>query len=301
MNACFKSEANMINSMTGFGRASLATENLGINLEIKTLNSRYLDFHIKMPPQLNFLEEEIKKQIKAVLSRGRIDLYIGLDYLNTSRKKVEVNLPLIAQYQEALKEISKLHLVSREVDALALLNLPDVVSFKDNELDSEELQDLISKALSAALSQVKEMRGREGQYLVDDISLYLEEIEQTVLRIEALTPQIVSEHYQNLKERIKDLIGDYALEERVLAEAAILADKSDIAEELTRLKAHIAEAKLYLKGEGVVGRKIDFLIQEMNREANTIGSKSSNVDIAKDVIEIKSSLEKMREQVQNIE
>ncbi len=291
----------MINSMTGFGRASARTENLAVNLEMKSLNNRYHDFHIKMPTQLNFLEEKLKQKIKLELARGRVEIYIKLEYLNSSKNNVAVNYTILEQYQNALQQMQANYGLDEKINSVELLRLPEVLSFVENELDQAELEELVMTALNEALVQLKAMRQREGVYLEKDISQYLLHLDGIIDKISTLAPKIVEQYYQNLKAKIAQLLVDYKNDDRLMLEVALLADKSDISEELKRLKAHSSEAKKYLSSDEAVGRKLDFLIQEMNREVNTIGSKSANFDIATDVIEMKSTLEKMREQVQNIE
>ncbi len=287
--------------MTGFGRASARTENLAVNLEMKSLNNRYHDFHIKMPTQLNFLEEQLKQKIKLELARGRVEIYIKLEYLNSSKNNVAVNYTILEQYQNALQQMQANYDLDEKINSVELLRLPEVLSFVENELDQAELEELVMTALNEALVQLKAMRQREGVYLKKDISQYLLHLDGIIDKISTLAPKIVEQYYQNLKAKIAQLLVDYKNDDRLMLEVALLADKSDISEELKRLKAHSSEAKKYLSSDEAVGRKLDFLIQEMNREVNTIGSKSANFDIATDVIEMKSTLEKMREQVQNIE
>lgn len=287
--------------MTGFGRASARTENLAVNLEMKSLNNRYHDFHIKMPTQLNFLEEKLKQKIKLELARGRVEIYIKLEYLNSSKNNVAVNYTILEQYQNALQQMQANYGLDEKINSVELLRLPEVLSFVENELDQAELEELVMTALNEALVQLKAMRQREGVYLEKDISQYLLHLDGIIDKISTLAPKIVEQYYQNLKAKIAQLLVDYKNDDRLMLEVALLADKSDISEELKRLKAHSSEAKKYLSSDEAVGRKLDFLIQEMNREVNTIGSKSANFDIATDVIEMKSTLEKMREQVQNIE
>ncbi len=263
----------MINSMTGFGKASLEADGIAINLEIKSLNNRYFDFHMRMPRELNYLENEIKRIIKSEIGRGRVELYFKLEYLAGNSAQLSVDYELLDQYCVALQQIKDKYQLKAEVRPIDLLRLSDVVTFEENEL-SEELLQTVS---------------------------YLAQVEVVVEKIQAMAPTLASEYHQSLKDKLNSMLEDFADEQRILTEAAIMADKSDISEELVRLQVHCQEFAFYLKSSEPIGRKLDFLIQEMNREVNTIGSKVGNIEISKDVITIKSTLEKMREQVQNVE
>ncbi len=288
--------------MTGFGRGQVESSAFRLTAEIKTLNHRYLDFHIKMPRKLNYLEEDIRKRIKASLSRGRIELYIQLEFLDGNDYTVEPNYGMIDQYYAAIKGIAERYDLSQSVYPTQLATLNDALSVRSNDLDEEEMKGFVLDAVDKALSSVLDMRVREGAALKQAILEHIDSIERTAKKIATRSSDIVRLHKEKMMHRVTELLGSADFDEqRILTEVAIFADKSNIDEELVRLSTHCQQLKSYLTEVEPTGRKIDFLIQEMNREVNTIGSKSPDVDIASDVVALKSDIEKLREQIQNIE
>lgn len=292
----------MNNSMTGFGLGKAENEQLRITLEMKTVNHRYLDFNIKLPRKLNQFEEEIKQQIKSKISRGRVEIYVQLDTIEGSDYSVVPNYGVIDQYHQAMLAIAKRYNLDERVRISDLTRYQDSLDIRANDLDQDLAEDVLMTALGDALKSLQAMRQKEGQALTNDILEQLETMEGLIDNVEARAPEIVVSYRNNMTERIKQLLEQTEIDEnRLLLEAAVFADKTDITEEIVRLKTHIEQLRIFLGESEAKGRKLDFLIQEMNREVNTIGSKSPDVDISNDVVQLKSTLERIREQVQNIE
>lgn len=289
-------------SMTGFGRGSAENQWMKIVVEVKTVNHRYTDYNIKMPKRFNQFEEGMKKAIKSVVDRGRIEVYVQSENYEASDYVVKPNHGVIAQYMNALGEIAKTYDIAEKVSLQHITRFQDTLEITTQELDQALVEGLLMSALDLALKNLSDMRRVEGQSLGSDVEQNLKVIEQVLSRIETRAPEIVQLYHQRMKDRMKELLGEYPVDEnRLMMEAAMFADKTNIAEEIVRLKAHIEQLRSILRLQEPIGRKLDFLIQEMNREINTIGSKSPDIDISNDVVELKSTLEKIREQVQNIE
>ncbi len=294
----------MIKSMTGYGTATLESEaGRSYRIEIKSVNHRHCDVHVKLPGKLSFLEHEMKKVIKARFERGRFDLYLSLDEFGEKVKMITFDKDLAATYLKMLQELGRALNLDTQVDLLSLTRLPDVLRVEQAELNEEEIKAEIEQALQHALEHLEQMRIHEGEILEKDVVTHLENIRAFVEAI-ARNAEKTPVHYKEvLEERIKRLTENVVEidEERLSQEVAIFADRIDISEEVTRLNGHIEHFLHLLKEPHAVGRKLDFLVQEMNREINTIGSKSNNADISKQVVEIKAVLEKIREQIQNVE
>jgi uncharacterized protein (TIGR00255 family) len=293
----------MIKSMTGFGRGDYADNGYQFNVEIKTINHRYTDFFIRMPRHISYLEEKIKKHIQKYISRGRIELYVTLDYIDKSDVEVDINLPLAKGYYKALEKLSKELSIDNNITVMDIAKFQDVIKTTKTEEDEDALFQTLIAALDKAMENLFNMRKTEGQKLYDDMYGRINSILSLLQDIEKYAPLVVEEYRLKLLGRIKDLEKDNIIldQNRIITEVAIFADRSNINEEITRLNSHISQFLDTIKSEEPVGRKLDFLIQEMNREVNTIGSKANYVDITKIVVEIKSELEKIREQIQNIE
>lgn len=294
----------MIKSMTGYGTATLQVDaGRSYTVEIKSVNHRYCDVHVKLPNKLSLIEPAIKKIVKERFERGRFDVYIALDEFGTASKQITFDRDLAAEYLKKLHELGDfLHLES-SVDVLALTRMPDVLQVKQTELDQQQIQADIEPVLHDALEHLEQMRTHEGQILEEDIRANLASIRTIVGEI-AGHAETTPAHYKSiLEERIKRLTENVIEidQERLIQEVAIFADRIDISEELTRLQGHLDHFLHLLQSEHAIGKKLDFLVQEMNREINTIGSKSNNADISKHVVEVKSIIEKIREQIQNIE
>lgn len=293
----------MIKSMTGFGKGE-STDNIRhFSVEIKSVNHRYNDIIVKMPKHLKYIEDSIIKYIKSKVNRGRIEVYINLKYISQTDVDVRVDLNLANLYNKALKELTN-HLNIDESTSLEVLTrFPDVITTEKLEEDENEVWKCLKEALGEALDKMILMRAKEGEELAKDIKLCVKKIIDKVEYIEKRSPLVVSEYKEKLWKRINELLEDkYELDENRLAnEVAIFAEKSDINEEIVRLYSHMNQLLSTIESNEPVGRKLDFLLQEANREVNTIGSKTGDIKITNEVIEIKSLLEKIREQVQNIE
>jgi len=293
----------MIRSMTGFGRGEESDGIRNFSVEVKTVNHRYNDVIIKMPKHLSYLEEKIKKYIKKFISRGRVEVYINLEYLDDTTIEVNVNIPLAMAYKRGMESILNELEIEDDVKLSHLLTLPEIIKTERKDMDEDVVWNCLSKALEIALENVVNMRKEEGIALKKDIEIQLGTLEVLIDEIENRAPLVVLEYKDKLKERVAKLLDEGADldEERINYEVVLFADKSDINEEIVRFKSHINQFLMSLEQTDPVGRKLDFLIQEMNREINTIGSKANDLEIINNVVSIKSQLEKIREQVQNVE
>ena len=292
----------MIKSMTGYGRCSETVENMEITAEIKAVNHRYFEFSSKVPRQFGFLDEKIKQYVKNRVSRGKTEVYITINMLDNAAVSVELNQPLAKAYVDALQELRSTYSLSAEIKATDIARFPEVLSVHKEEQDEEAIFEAVKTVLSKAVDAFVEMRKVEGKKLSDDIISRCDTILNYVSDVEEKSQQSVITYRQRLEEKMKELLGDVKVDEqRLLTETAIFADKVAVDEETVRLKSHIEQLKNMMNSDEAVGRKIDFLVQEMNREANTTGSKCSDIEITRIVVEIKSEIEKIREQIQNIE
>lgn len=292
----------MIKSMTGFGRASKETDGYVITVELKSVNHRYFEFNCRLPRQYGFAEEKLKSYINSRVSRGKVDCFLTVEALNTDNAEVVVNHTLASAYVQALKELSAEYGLKEDFGTTAVSRFSDVLILKKAEEDEEKLWGYIQDVAAEAVDKFIAMREIEGAKMKDDISSRGKYILDCVSFIEQRSPETVKEYNDKLIERVHDLLGDVSLDEgRILQEVAVFADKVAVAEETVRLRSHIDQLESFLNSAEPVGRKMDFLVQEINREANTIGSKASNVDIARKVVDIKAEIEKIREQIQNIE
>lgn len=295
----------MIRSMTGFGRAEAVLRGRKYVVEVKSLNHRYLELSLRMPANLSSLELEIKKKIYERLFRGRVDVIIRRENQDSAEdtRPLAMNLPLVKNYHDLLTQLKALLNLKEEITLDMLAGLKDVfVPLETPEDDLTVLWEGLAGALTEALAALVDMRQTEGATLVKDLEVRLAMIKERLDNIEARVPRNVLEYKKRLSERIAELMDGMPVDEsRLSQEVAIMADKSDITEEIVRFRSHIGQLLEMLKSHDAIGRKVDFLIQEMNREVNTIGSKSGDAEISLQVIEIKSELAKLREQVQNLE
>lgn len=292
----------MIKSMTGYGRASKSIDSMNVTVEIKSVNHRYFEFSSRCPRTYGFLDEKLKSFVQSKVSRGKIECYVQIDNLEDDTVVVEVNKALAKGYLDALKSLSESFGVDGSINAANLSRYPDVLVVRKEDADEEKIWAAVKETAEEAVSKFVEMRSVEGAKMKEDISSRADFILENVSFIEERSPQTVKEYNDKILARMRDLIGDTTVEEtRLLTEAAIYADKIAVAEETVRLRSHISQLLTFLDAKEAIGRKIDFLVQEINREANTIGSKAQDVEIARRVLEIKSEVEKIREQVQNIE
>lgn len=292
----------MVKSMTGYGRHQSVSNGMDITVEIKSVNHRYFDFSSRVPRNYGFLDEKLKSYIQSRVSRGKIECYVQIENLEDDSVVVEVNHSLVKGYIDALNEISERYGVDNSVNTGILSRFNDVLVVRKNEADEEKIWSAVSAVAEKAVDKFISMRETEGEKLKDDICSRADSILKQVEFVEERSPQTVKEYNEKLLTRMRELLGDVHIEEtRILTEAAIYADKIAVAEETVRLRSHLSQLKDFFNSHEAIGRKMDFLVQEINREANTIGSKANDVDIARCVLEIKSEVEKIREQVQNIE
>ncbi|MBQ6795138.1 MAG: YicC family protein [Clostridia bacterium] len=289
-------------SMTGYGTAETLYAGKKITVEIKSVNSRYSDISVKMPRLYSFLEAPVKKEVTKYTSRGKIDVYINIDSSEDETKAVNVNVSLAKAYKEAIGKIAGETETSGEVNAITLARLPDVLTIDSEDEDAEEMTRVVLEALEEAGKIYTAMREDEGYNMLLVLTEHLNVIESIVNIIEEHAPEIVTNYRTKIEARMKEIMGNVPYDEsRLLTEVALFADKVNVDEEIARLKSHIDQMREMFKATEPIGRKMDFLIQEMNREINTTGSKCNNLSIARNVIDVKAEIEKLREQVQNIE
>lgn len=292
----------MIRSMTGYGRALEVIDSMSITAEIKSVNHRYFEFSSRTPRTYGFLDEKLKSYVQSKVSRGKIECYIFIESLEAEDCTVEINHSLASGYIKALSELSERYGLENDTTVTSVAKYHDIFSIHKEEADEERIWQAVKAVLDKAILSFVSMREAEGEKLKNDILSRCDTILEKVAFIEERSPETVKEYNEKLLERMKNVLGDVHVDEqRLLTEAAIYADKIAVAEETVRLRSHISQMYEFMKSEAAIGKKMDFLIQEFNREANTIGSKAQDVEIAKRVIDIKAEIEKIREQVQNIE
>ena len=292
----------MILSMTGYGSAKGACEGLEITVEMKSVNNRYLDCGVRIPRSFMFAEDTVKSCVQRHISRGKVDVFVTVDSAGADNIVVRVNDALAQGYREAVSHISKTLGVADDASAMAIARLPDVLATEKREADRDAISEALAGLTEAALCEFDAMRAREGDRLRADVSARLDTIEALVGEVERRSPETVREYRERLYKKMSEVLSSAAVDEqRILTEAAIYADRVAVDEETVRLRSHIAQLRGMLDTGSPIGKKMDFLVQEFNREANTIGSKCSDGSIAGTVIEIKSEIEKIREQIQNIE
>ena len=292
----------MIKSMTGYGSAKGTVEGLNITVELKSVNNRYLDASVRLPRSFLFAEELLKSAVQKHISRGKVDVFVSVDSSDAGDMTVKVNEALLKGYIDALKHIAEEHNLPMDVTAYNVSRFSDVLSVEKKELDAEAISKGIVEIAEKALDDYDTMRIREGEKLKEDILSRLSLIDALVKRVEEESPKTVAEYRARLESKMAEVLGTAGIDEnRILAEAAIFADHIAVDEETVRLRSHMSQLGSMVNGASPIGRKMDFLIQEFNRETNTIGSKCQNSDIAHMVVDIKSEIEKIREQIQNIE
>ncbi len=292
----------MIKSMTGYGRAREVRNKRDITVEIRSVNNRYLDCTVKMPRMYAFAEDAIRKRVQSGVSRGKVDVFITVDASAADVAKVTVNRELAAEYAAALRELSQVAGTEASVTPEVLSRYPDVLTVTKADEDLETVSADLCAVLDEALSAYNAMRAVEGAKLAEDIENRLRTIEDYTARVEERSPQTVAEYREKLTARMQEVLQSTTIDpQRILTEAAIYADKVAVDEETVRLRSHVSQLRTMLASDEPMGRKMDFLIQEVNRESNTIGSKCNDVSIAQVVVGLKAEVEKMREQVQNVE
>lgn len=291
----------MLRSMTGFGRAEEEIGGFEINIQVKAVNHRYCDITVKMPRCYNFLEERIRQTAAQSISRGKVEILISMTQLDTDDRTVRLNAGLAQSYIHALSEL-KQYGAAGDVSVSTLAVLPDLLQVEYKEIDEEQMFSLVSSVLKEALDDFIAMRAAEGSRLEQSLHTHLASLLKEVDAIEERSPLCVEAYREKLLQRLNEVLESTAIDEsRIVTEAAIFADKIAVDEETVRLKSHIAAFQTAMQTEGPIGKKLDFIVQEMNREANTIGSKANDITVAQHVVELKSTIEKIREQIQNIE
>lgn len=292
----------MIKSMTGFGRGEVSEGKRKITVEVKSVNHRYLDVNMKMPKKLNFFESSIRGLLKEYMQRGKVDLFITYEDLSENNVNVTYHPEVAAEYMQYLKEMAEKFSLDNDIRVSTLSRYPEVLTLDDVEVDEEGIWKSLEKALRAACTMFVDTRIKEGEHLREDLVEKLDEMLTIVSYIEERSPQIITEYKEKLAQKVQEMLADTKVDEnRLLTEVTIFADKVCVDEEIVRLKSHIETTKNTLLEGGSMGRKLDFLAQEMNREANTILSKSNDLAISNKGIELKTEIEKVREQIQNIE
>lgn len=291
-----------VTSMTGFGRAKQTLTGLDITVEIKSVNHRYFEFSSRLPRAYMFLEEQLKSFIREKVTRGKVEVSVLIDDRRENAVELEINRAYADAYVAALHNLAKTYRIKDDVKMSLLANNPEIFTARRRETDSEQVSAAVLEVAGVALSNFVTMRAVEGERLVADVTDRSNAILNLVSFIEERSPQTVKEYRERIEEKIRELLGDVHIDEqRLLTETALFADKIAVAEETVRLRSHIKQlGEMFAEG-GAIGRKLDFIVQEMNREANTIGSKAQDLEIGKAVVDIKSEIEKIREQIQNIE
>lgn len=291
----------MIKSMTGFGRSNLQENLREYQVEIKSVNHKYIDINIRMPRSISYLEDEIRKMIASKIKRGKVDVFITFDNYSDEGKSIKINKDIAKVYIQNLKELAEEEKIGANIEVTDITKLPDVLVINNNE-DEEQIRQELSKAVDNAVEKLIEMRKIEGEKMAQDMERRIEIVNDKMKEISKLSTGLIEEYIVKLETRIKELLKTDEIDQTRLAqEVVIYADKCSVQEEITRLDSHISQFKDLINENKAVGKKLDFIIQEMNRETNTIGSKANNLEITNRVIDIKTELEDIREQIQNIE
>ncbi len=292
----------MIKSMTGYGRSQQLADGMNITVEIKSVNHRYFEFSSKLPRNYGFLDEKLKSFFNGRLTRGKMECYVQIEAVEEPDTVITLNHSLVKGYIDAYKELAETYGLENDVKVSDISRVGDIFMVRKQAADEDRIWAAVQTVAEAALDGFVSMREREGARLRDDVLFRLDEIISNVEYIESRSPETVKEYNEKLLTRMKELLGDAHIDEqRIITEAAIFADKVAVAEETVRLRSHISQLRSFLDLSEAVGKKMDFLVQELNREANTIGSKAQDVEIARRVVAIKAEIEKIREQIQNIE
>ena len=292
----------MIKSMTGYGRCEHIDENRKIVIDIRSVNHRYCDITVKVPRAYGYLEDKIKEFMSGEISRGKVEIFVYIENYTNDDKVITLDRVLSENYYNVLKELKETYNLKNDIGLTDLARFSDIFITRQQEEDKDKVWELVSSCLKIAVEDFVAMRLREGERLRENLAARATAIQGLIAEVEMRTPQLVAEYSQKLKDRMTELLGNFQIDEsRLLTEVGIMADRVCIDEELVRLKSHFIELDKILALSEPVGRKLDFLVQEINRETNTIGSKANDFGIAKHVVEIKSEIEKMREQIQNIE
>lgn len=291
----------MIKSMTGYGKSSLSINSREYQVEIKTVNHKYIDVNIKMPRIISYLEEDVRKLVVSRIKRGKVDIQISFENYSQDGNDVKINTELAQIYIQSLKKLAEAENLSSNIEVTEITKLPDVLTIKSN-LDENETKEELLQVVNEAIDKLIQMRKIEGEKISKDILDKIARIEQKNEEIFSLSTGLIEEYVVKLEARVKELLKTEELDKsRLMQEVVIYADKCSVEEEVTRLRSHIYQLRYLINSEEPIGKKMDFLIQEMNRETNTIGSKANNLEITNTVVDIKTILEDIREQIQNIE
>ena len=291
----------MIKSMTGFGKSSLAINSREYQVEIKTVNHKYIDINIKIPRIISYLEDDIRKIINSKIKRGKVDIIINFDNYSQDGHDIKINSELAKMYISNLKKLAEDEKILSNIEVTEIAKMPDVLTIKSN-IDEEQIRNEIIQAVNESIEQVIAMRKKEGNKIAEDILSKISQISAKIQEIFELSTRLINDYVIKLETRIKELLQTEDIDKsRLMQEIVIYADKCSVEEEITRMKSHILQLTELIKLDEPTGKKMDFLVQEMNRETNTIGSKANNLEITNRVIDIKTILEDIREQIQNIE
>ena len=291
----------MVVSMTGFGRSKAESERFSVTVEVKTVNHRFCEFHIRMPRQLLKTEEKIKKKLGEHIKRGRVEVFVTLEGEGIVSRSVHIDWQALDELVHHISEIKNRYGITGEIELRDLVNRDEIIHIEEKETENEELEQLVLAAIQDAGTQLVQMRLLEGAALESDVSQNIQQLKGNLSKVKQFAPDVVEQYRDRLNKKMADFLDGQADEDRILTEVAFFADKADISEEITRLESHVVQFTEIMKANEPLGRKLDFLLQEMNREVNTIGSKANDSRIAREVVEMKSLLEKVKEQVQNIE
>lgn len=291
----------MIKSMTGYGKANFANQKREYQIEIKSVNHRYLDISVKMPRVISYLEEEVKKEIATQIKRGKIDVFITFENNAEEGKEIKINHEIAKIYIDELKKLAQEEKILANIEVTEIAKFPDVLRIQNNQEDETIKTELLG-TVKQATNQLVQMRTTEGNKIAEDLKARLKTMKEKVQKISSLSTGLIEEYVVKLESRIKEILTTQEVDPARLAqEVVIFADKCSVEEEVTRLKSHMAQLETFLQTNEAIGKKLDFLIQEMNRETNTIGSKANKLEITNEVIEVKNEIENIREQIQNIE
>ncbi len=292
----------MVCSMTGFGRAQGSRDGINITVELKSVNSRYLEFNSRLPRGYLFLEDKLKSYLQSRISRGKVEMFVSIENIGNKDITVTLNKGYLDSYMSALADLSKTYGIKNKVTTADFIGMSDAFVIGRAEIDEESVSEAVLSVTAEAVDNFINMRRTEGAKLSEDVKSRARFILDKVSFVEEKSPETVTAYREKLEAKIRDLLGDAKFDEsRIITETAIFADKVAVAEETVRLRSHIEQLTKMLDSDEAVGRKLDFIVQEMNRETNTIGSKASDLEIAQTVVEIKAEIEKIREQIQNIE
>ena len=292
----------MIRSMTGYGKSESVIDNMTVSLEVKSVNHRFFEFSIRLPKTYSFLEDRLKSLFQSKVSRGKLDVYLNIDCGEIGNTKIEINHSYAKSYINALKELSQTFGIKDDISVSTIARNSDIFNITKESIDEDIVWDAVSMVANQAIDAFVFMRENEGARLVNDVKSHVVQILKRVEFVELKSPETVKAYREKIEKKVRELIGDVHVDEqRLITETAIFADKVAVCEETVRLRSHIDQLVELLDSGDAVGRKLDFIVQEMNREANTIGSKCQNIEVSRATVDIKSEIEKIREQIQNIE